>query len=50
MKNLFTDGFFKFLLFFSIIIGISFSILIFLGAQNEQREDNISEPESQLAQ
>lgn len=49
MKKFFTDGFYKFLLGFSIIILISFGVLIFLGNQNAVIDDSQVDPTSQTA-
>jgi len=35
MKNYFTDGFYKSLLIFSVIILSAFGVLVYLGIQNE---------------
>lgn len=41
MKDFFTPGFYKFLLGFSVIILVSFGVLLFLGVQSEPA---VSEP------
>lgn len=50
MKNFVTDGFFKFLLGFSVIILLSFGMLVYLGFQNQPTDGGAQEPTSQLAQ
>lgn len=50
MNNWFTNGFYKFLLGFSIIILVSFGVLFYLGLQNDAVDERSPEPESQLAQ
>lgn len=51
MKKIFTDGFYKFLLGFSVILLLSIGSLFFLGIQGgDQSGPEHTDPESQLAQ
>jgi len=50
MKNFFTDGFYKFLLGFSVIILLSFGMLAYLGLNNPAPEGEQATPTTQLAQ